>query len=278
MRARRSRIRKSTVCPVASASSHGRCRAGQRWSRLSWFQDCVAADSVLLETRHTDRFLHYAMYRDYVALGPVIQVMLSSTAPKVVEAAARQVCLAALYIQEAEPDAERVRSGNSIMRKAAAEIYSTNVADDVVGISCRQLLKPFFSDSEEAVRTEAASAFRRLASLATPDQAELLESFLDGEPSQAGLEEVIRQLESSPVQLPDLVCRLAEVCVEAYRETGGDVSTVGPIVAMDLSKIVVRLYAQTKDSTIKLRCLDLIDEMGRSHFMELSSELQRLDR
>lgn len=47
---------------------------------------------------------------------------------------------------------------------------------------------------------------------------------------------------------------------------------------MGLSKIVVRLYAQTEDSRIKSRCLDLIDDMERHHFMGLSSELQRLDR
>ncbi len=130
----------------------------------------------------------------------------------------------------------------------------------------------------ESVRAEAASAFRELANLATPEQSDLLAAFLDGNPSRAGMSEVVRVLEQSPVQLPDLVCRLAEVCIEVYGEDAGDLSTTGAGVAMDLSKIVVRLYTQTEDPAIQVRCLDLIDEMERHHFMGLSSELQRLDR
>ena len=204
--------------------------------------------------------------------------MLSVTAPKAVGSAARQVCLAALTVQEAEADAQRVRGGTSFMRKAAADVYSTNVAHEVVGPSCRLLLKPFFADSDESVRAEAASAFRELANLATPAQGDLLAAFLDGEPGPAGLSKVVRALERSPVQLPDLVCQLAEVCIEAYREEESEVSIGGPEVAMELSKIVVRLYTQTKDPAIKVRCLNLIDEMERHQFMGLSSELQRLDR
>ncbi len=47
---------------------------------------------------------------------------------------------------------------------------------------------------------------------------------------------------------------------------------------MDLSRIVIRLYAHTRDSAIQSRCLDMIDEMERHHFFGLSAELQRLDR
>lgn len=47
---------------------------------------------------------------------------------------------------------------------------------------------------------------------------------------------------------------------------------------MYLSKIVVRLYAQTEDRAIQSRCLNLIDDMEKYHFMGLSDELRRLDR
>ena len=50
------------------------------------------------------------------------------------------------------------------------------------------------------------------------------------------------------------------------------------MVAMKLSKIVVRLYAQTEDATIQSRCLNLIDDMERHIFMGLTDELRRLDR
>jgi len=92
------------------------------------------------------------------------------------------------------------------------------------------------------------------------------------------LEQAVRALEDSPVQLPDLVCKLAESCVKTFGTEAGDVRTSAAAVAMDLSKIVVRLYSQTENKDTQSRCLDLIDAMERNNFMGLSDELQRLDR
>jgi hypothetical protein len=139
-------------------------------------------------------------------------------------------------------------------------------------------LKPFLTDEDESVRAAAACAFDFLALLATPEQADILGTFLDGEPGPTALKPVVRALEDSPVQLPDLVCRLVERCVAAYRSEASDISKSGSAVAMDLSKIVVRLYAQTEDPEVQARCLSLIDDMERHHFMGLADELQRLER
>ncbi|HWM89563.1 MAG TPA: hypothetical protein VN493_02225 [Thermoanaerobaculia bacterium] len=245
---------------------------------LSWFLDCISLDQAVLETPLIERFVHYAGYRDYPAIRPVVDVLLRSSSSQAVEAGARQVCLLALDVESAMADVERVHSGTPLMRKAAADVYSTNVADDAVGPTCRQMLKPFFADLDESVRTEAASAFRKLGSLTTADQADLLGAFLKAAPTPAALETVVHALEDSPVPLPELVCELAEKCVEAYRAEAGDISKNGAMVSMDLSKIVVRLYAQTEDPKIQSRCLNLIDEMERHHFLGLSDELQRLDR
>ena len=164
------------------------------------------------------------------------------------------------------------------MRKAAADVYATNVADKTVGAICREFLKASFRDEDETVRAEAATAFRSVSVLSEENQAELLSAFLDGKPGQVALEPVVRELEDSPVKLPDLVCRMAEQSVDAFRNEAGDISKAGSMVAMDLAKIVIRLYTQTTDDKIQSRCLDLIDEMERHHFMGMSDELRRLDR
>jgi len=243
-----------------------------------WFTDCVAADSALLRTPHVENFLYYAGRRKYAAIRSVVETMLGSSDLKVVEAASRQVCRLALTVEEAGIDAGRVREGTPAMRKAAVDVYSTNVPEATVGPTCRQFLKPFFADADESVRAEAASAFQHISQLSSASQEELLSAFLDGNPGPKALEPVVRALEDSPVQLPDLVCRLAEKCAEAFRAEGGDIRTTGAMVAMDLSKIVIRLYTQTEDRAIKTRCLNLIDEMELNHFMGLSDELGKLDR
>jgi hypothetical protein len=245
---------------------------------ISWFTDCVSVDPILLETPLVERFLNFAGYRDYDGIRPVVHSMLESSSPRAVEVSARQVCLLALDVEAARVDMEQIHRGTSTMRKAAAEVYSANVAHEVVSSTCRQLLKPFLADPDGAVRAQAALAFRRLASLSLNDQADLLFAFLDAGPEKTALKPLVYALEASPVQLPDLVCRFAELCIEAYRTEAGDISTSGSGVAMYLSKIVVRLYAQTGDPAVQSRCLDMIDEMERHHFLGLSDELQRLNR
>lgn len=245
---------------------------------ILWFIECVAADPVLLETAYAERFIHFAGYRNYPAVRPVIDAMLGSAAPAAVEAGARQVCLLALSVEAAEVDLTLVHSGTEPMRKSAASVYAANIAEAMVGSTCRRLLRPFFADQSDAVRAEAAMAFRNLANLPTSEQAELLAAFLDTAQGPVAWELVVGALESSPVQLPELVCRLAEGCVEAYRAEAGDISKTGPAVARDLSKIVVRLYAQVEDSVIQTRCLNLIDEMEQYDFFGLSDELRRLER
>jgi hypothetical protein len=245
---------------------------------VSWFTECVSIDSTLLSTPSVESFVHFAGYRDYAGIRAVISAMLSSSDAELVETGARLVCLLALETDAASPDAERVRAGSIGMRKAAAKIYSHNVAHETVGPVCRELLKPLLADPDDTVRTEAAVAFRMISSLATHDQADLLAAFLDSQPARDALEPVVRALEDSPVQLPDLVCRLAEQCVEAYKADASDLSKAGAGVAMDLSKIVIRLYTQTENTAIQTRCLALIDEMERYHFIGLSDEMKQLDR
>jgi hypothetical protein len=265
-------VRSCAISPLIAALNADSHKA------ISWFVECVSADPVLLTVPHVDRFVRYAGYRDYAAVRPVIQQMLRAASEEAVGHAARQVCVLAFDVADARNDAADIRSGTATMRKAAADVYSTNVAQEGVGSVCRELLKPFFGDSESDVSKEAASAFQYIGKLTTSDGADLLKAFLDAKPSREALEPVVRALEDSPVQLPDLVCALAAMCVEAYKSDAGDLSKADSLIASDLSKIVIRLYAQTEDPAIQTRCLNLIDEMERHHFMGLSDELQRVDR
>lgn len=245
---------------------------------IAWFRDCLSLNQVLFDGRDVAQFLHFAVSRDYAAMRPVIRAMLASRSEAAVTASAEQVCLWALDNEAPKDDAERVRTGTSPMRKAAAHVYSTNIAHEIVGSECWRLLKPFFADPDEEVRAEAASAFRYISDLSTEMQAELLAAFLGAPPNRKALEEVVRALEDSPIRLPDLVCTLSERCVEAFRDKAGDISEASSMVAMELSKIVIRLYAQTDDASIQRRCLALMDTMEQYHWLGLNEELRRLDR
>lgn len=245
---------------------------------IKLFVECVNLDPILLKTRFVERFLYYAGSRDYVAIRPVLERMTSSDDKEVVVATARLCCVLAFGVDAAKEDAKKIREGSPIMRKSAASVYATNVANDEVGAISRELLMPFFADAEDAVSTEAAGAFRQFGTLETVEQAKLLEAFLNAKPAAAALEPVIRAIEDSPVKLPDLVCRLVEEGVAAFKADAGDISKHGAMIAGDLSKIAIGLYTQSDDEQIKKRVLDAIDEMEQNGFYGLAVELGKIDR
>jgi hypothetical protein len=245
---------------------------------IVWFKECIAVDPVVLGTRYVENFVQHAGYTDFAAIRPVIDEMLNSRDTRVVEAAARVLCLLGLDLQEIQSEVERAEKGSRAMRLAAAQVYATNIAHKTVGSRCRSGLKQFFSDPDPSIRTQAASAFKHIADLETAAQTDLLTAFLETQPGPTSLSPVVLALEHSPVQLPDLVCRVVSLCLDTYRgETTVTSQSQNPL-ATSLSKIVVRLYAQTEDVAIQAQCLSLIDEMERCNFLGLSRELQQLDR
>jgi hypothetical protein len=195
-----------------------------------------------------------------------------------VEIAATQICVLVLDNNATAQDVELVLNGNDVMRKAAAGVYAHNAAHQDVGTTCRVRLKPLFLDPSAEVRAEAATVFDSLSEWDTRTQSDLLSALLASQPDAKSLEPVIRAIEDSPLQLPDLVCDLAERCVAAHQTEGGDIRTAGSRVAHDLPKIVVRLYSQTQDTQIKARCLNLVDRMEQSSFYGLSDELSTYER
>jgi hypothetical protein len=245
---------------------------------IALFKDCIADDPILLGTPHVRPFIHYAAHRDRHSIWPVIESMLKSDEADVVKNAALEVCLLGLDFDDWAERVQLVERGSIPMREAAAMIYAANVAHHAVGPMCCRKLKPFFVDSEVSVRTQAALAFNHIATLDTTSQADLLSGFLNSNPGAAAMEVVVYALENSNVQLPDLVCRLGEKCIETHLSGTDEASAKSNLTVMGLSKIILRLYAHTKERTIRLRCLNIIDDMERHHFPGITEELQRIER
>lgn len=245
---------------------------------IALFKACVADDPVLLGTPHVRPFIHYASHRDRHSIWPVIETMLKSDEADVVKNAALEVCLLGLDFDDWAEKVQLVEQGSIPMREAAAMIYAANVGHRTVGPMCCRKLKPFFVDSEVSVRTQAALAFNHISTLDTDSQADLLSGFLSSNPGAAAMEVVVYALENSNVQLPDLVCQLGEKCIETYVNGTDEASAKSNLTVMGLSKIILRLYAHTKQRTIRLRCLKIIDDMERYHFPGVTEELRRIER
>jgi hypothetical protein len=243
---------------------------------IRWFNEALEETPELFNTMLFERFVYYAGFRDYEQIRPVIRLMMESAIPGVPIAGARQACLHGLTIVEAIEDAQYACGGATSLREGAAEVYARGVAHKEVGFVCRAGLKQFFFDPADGVRLKAVSAFQHLSELSTEDQADLLQSFLESKPKVGELWLVLRFLQDSPVQLPDLILNLARLCVAGNDDDGDQGRRHG--ASMELSKIIVRLLVQTEDPQVRAQCLDLIDAMEEHHFIGLSTELHRADR
>jgi hypothetical protein len=264
-------VRACAIEPLTALLNHDEEKA------ITWFLEGMT-DPRLFSIHTFERFLGYAAYRSYPAVRGLLMRMLESDDPKVVKAAARRVCLVSLDDVSAQEDSVRVRQGSESMRSAATEVYSANIGHEVVGPRCLSLLLPMFHDSSEKVRAKAAKGFERITKLGTHDQQILLEGFLESSPDPLALNSIVASLANSPVQLPDLVCSVAEACIEKFCCEPGVRPGEGFSVSRNLAKIVIRLYTQTEDPEIQRRCLDLVDIMEKNYFYGIDAEMELAKR
>jgi hypothetical protein len=164
------------------------------------------------------------------------------------------------------------------MRSAAAEVYSHNLGAAAVQAICQERLCHLFADRSEAVRCIAARCFINLENADFSKYGDLIRAYIESAAFPSPHDHLLRRLDDSNWQLPDVTIRLAKRFLAAYGESAADIST---LVAGDVpivSKLVVRLYVQTDDDSIRTKCLDLIDEMERLAFYAIDSQLAEHDR
>ena len=114
----------------------------QREEALSGFQRLIDEAEPILGDNLVERFVHFAMYRDYAAIRPTLVQMLESAEPAAVNVGARQMTLASLSVEEAREDADLVLSLGDDARVGAATVYADNVADATIGGECEDRLRP----------------------------------------------------------------------------------------------------------------------------------------
>lgn len=270
-----------TVRALAARSLLAILRDDERGSLELFAALCNNADPIL-GTRYVEQYLHYAIYRSYEAVRPILLRMLESSDVDTRGAAARQVCLAALHDDEsrgaATEDASRVENGDAGMRAGAATIYAQNCGRPDVAQNCVVKLPRFFDDPATEVRTEAVSCFRHLEDDPALARDALIAAFSESAALADGARGILSLLEEMSGPLPASICSLAERAVATWGVAAGDISTSRAADAMLLSKLVIRFYAQASDDAQRERALAAIDRMIELGFLGIQAELATADR
>ncbi|WP_339747725.1 hypothetical protein [uncultured Rubinisphaera sp.] len=266
-------VRTCVIEALLPALNHERDQA------IKLFCQLCRCDPVIIGSDPFEEFVSYASSTHYATLRDLLQSGINSNSKSAQSAAARQICLAAFADELAQYDAANVCKGLISMRTAAAQVYAYNLGNDIVGGQCTEFLCFFFRDPSKEVRQSASECFRHLDDSKLNQYLPLIEAYIDS-PSfpAASHDDLLRGMEDSTWQLPDLTLRIAKNFVKSVGSAGGDIANAVSLDSQIVSKLVVRLYSQSKVEAIHRECLDLIDEMELLGFHGIESQLAEHDR
>ena len=263
-------VRASAVeCLVAVLDS-------DREDALSCFRLLLRDAEPLLGTRPIERFLRYAMYRDYSAVRSILIEMLTAPTPRAPQSAARLVTLAGLDGESdlAQSDASQVMGMGAEARRGAAEVYARNVASDIVGSESRERLIKLFDDPDVDVRREAARCWIHMEPDDTRRFGQLLTLYARSSAfgdSVQDYEFLSHRLGQSGQPLPSEFIEFLEESLQLRKSIG----TPGALDMYELPNLAIRMHEETRDPKLRTRILDTIDEMMKMGVRGMTNDIKR---
>ena len=157
-------------------------------------------------------------------------------------------------------------------------VYAHNVANEVVGAVCMRRLEPFLDDADNTVRSEASKAFFNVSDEWLLRSKEFVLKYIDSKTFESDPYHLLRALEESSLAVPYVICRAAERVLDFLGEEGTHAAHRGSMVAKSIATLVIRQYQQAANTNLKMRCLDLIDQMEEAGYFGIDTELAKLER
>ena len=251
----------------------GVLRHNRDWA-VELFVELCDADERLLATHLFEIFLKYAGPTHFAQLEPVLARMMKSADETVATAGALWSCYAALTVEEALTFASRCVSGSKPQRLGAAEVYAANLRLSAHRSVSEQMLVRLFSDCEAEVRQEAARCFYGFEGRELREHENLIEEYIQSPAFESEYNPLFDALEKTTASMPNVVLMACERVFELAADKTGDISTAVAATSSTIAKLIVRVYSRTTDSSLRSRCLDIIDKMSlfRAHGLEVITE------
>ena len=241
---------------------------------LEGFGQLVDGAEAILGADEIVQFVHYAMYRDYNRVRPVLQRMLESPHSEVAVAGATQLAIAALSIDEASEDLDHLVQLSEQTRIGVAEVCAANIANDALARECERRLRTFFSDDSPDVRRVASTCWNYLEPDQIASRGPLIRVFAKKLRPGDEASMLLFNLREAKLPLPAELCDLAERAVVAFGDRAASIRFGEGGDAHGLSELMVRLYEETNDDAVRTRALDAIDDMVQAGFIGIDDRLR----
>ncbi len=245
---------------------------------VALFSELCETEDVLLKTHYMEKFMRYATATHFEQLRPHVERMLCSSDSEVAQVGARRACIASFDREDVAELRDKCVSGSESLRLGAAQVFAANVGDARFCSVCEAELLRFFDDPSDKVRDSAAACFDHLDNDALGHVPGLMVGFQSSAAFEAYHEHLIRALEETTAQLPDVTISVCERFIEIAGSAAGDMRTRAASDAHRLSDLIIRAYHQAGDGAVRERCLDTIDNLlrvGATGLQEALSEFER---
>ena len=241
---------------------------------LAYFDILATGADPILGSAGVERFIHYVIFRDYPSIKPLLLRMLKSAQSDVVQAGARQLAVAALWVDEARGDDGMVLEMGEHARAGAASVYAGNVAHETVGTECEERLRTLFTDESDSVRREASRCWIHMQPDQVATRGSLIGTFARSLRAGSDMSLLAYRLQDAQRPLPAEVCDLAEYAVSAFGNRAASIANQEAGAAYELSTLMVRMHEEAGNSMSRRRVLDTIDDMIRAGFYGIDEQLR----
>jgi hypothetical protein len=230
----------------------------------------------LLGSAFVPRFLLFAAQTHYAALRESLLKMLGSSDGEANEGAAQAITVAAFRVEQALGDIPCIRSGPEEGRVAWAHLAASSLRVSELAPRCREWLRECFADASPKVREAAGRCFHELSSDQLCREGPLIDAFLESPAFEHAAAFLLMGLEKAVDRLPDVVCRIPEQALKLFQSENGKGQQTW--WTHQMSTLVLRLYRQTREASVRKHCLDAIDSMIELGLGNVGSELEKLER
>ncbi len=237
---------------------------------------CNNADSRLLAASSIEKFLRYALQTHFSSFAPILESMIEAKTEPVKDAGARLACFTSLTVEAAYGLVQRCLAGNETLRLGAARIYAAMLGASAYKAQCETVLGQLFSDPDVRVRNVASECFARFEGRQLREYQNLARAYLASPAFGVKINPLVKALHATTASMPDLALQTCEKFFDVSKtSTQGLQHSAYANLAVDL---VVRVYSQTGELSVKHRCLDLIDTISYLGILGLDKIRQEFDR
>jgi hypothetical protein len=230
----------------------------------------------VLTSRYLERFVYECLRDHFDDVEPVLDRMVTAQEPGASEAGSRQFAVASFFHSELDAEVDQYLQGSVSQRKGAVEVFADNLAGEFRRDRCIQVCIQAFDDDDKEVREAATRGFFALRDVDLAPFAHLFDSFAMSKAMADDPGPAIHTLSESKRLLPDTALRLCERFVELHGSAIADISTSAAGDALDVGKIVMRVYVHSQEAELRSRCLDLLDRMVEMGAYGIERQLELL--